>query len=218
MLNIAEIRKKKKKPEKIKKKNEYEEKEVKKLQEEVLPVPKSQEVLPDIPDILEENEGVNIQLIDEEAFYLNRSKVEDKERQEYLCFLLGDEEYGVSVELAKEVLKYREITEVPKTTDIIIGIIAIRGEMVPVFDIKKLLAIEDDSKEKKGKKLVLFKILNESVCVIVDKITQIRKIAVNEILSTPMNINNAKQEFIKGVALIDKKYIRIIDIDKMLSF
>ncbi len=215
-MNIAEIRKKKKK---LKERTKEEIIEREKAQEPqldtTLPVPQNHETLPQETII----SGANIDFIDEDTFYatINRA-IEVKKQREFLCFLLGDEEYAISIGLTREVLKYREITEVPKTSEIILGIVAIRGEMIPVFDIAKVLGLEEKFCDLRGKKLILLKINGESLCIVVDKITMIRKIAEDEIEPPPMNLNLTKQEFIKGVALSDGKMVRILDIEHMLSY
>jgi len=214
-LNIAEIRKKKKLKENTKKVTIEEEKVKEPQLDNTLPVPQNQEPLPKETLVTDEN----ISFIDEDVFYatINRA-IEVKEQREFLCFLLGDEEYAINIGLTKEVLKYREITEVPKTSEIILGIVAIRGEMIPVFDIAKLLGVEERFCYKKGKKLILLQINGESLCIVVDKVTMIRKISEDEIEPPPMNLNLTKQEFISGLTLIDGKMLRILDIEHMLSY
>lgn len=217
-MNIAEIRKKKKKAEKKEKIKEIlQEQEHKQEVNTTLPVPQStQESLPE-----EYNENIveDINFVDEESFYTNINKVtEDKEKLEFLCFLLGDEEYAISISLAKEVIKYQTITEVPNTTDIILGIVAIRGDMTPVFDIKKILGIQETICDVKGKKLILLKVNNESVCILVDRIMAIRKISPDQIEPTPMNLTITKHEFISGVVLLDDKMVRILNIENILSY
>lgn len=217
-MNIAEIRKKKKKTEKKHQDNkETCAKEIPVSPDNTLPIPQIQEEK--IPEEYTESNIENLDLIDEEALYSNIHKIkEDKEKIEYLCFLLGDEEYAIDVKLAKEVLKLREITPVPKTTDMILGIVAIRGEMIPVFDIKKILGIDSIDYDEKNKKIVLIKIENNPVCIIIDKIIQIRKISQDQIEPPPINVSITKQEFINGVVILDDKMIRILNIEKILSY
>ena len=216
-MNIAEIRKKKKKSEK---KDQVSEEIIKKeaslSSDNTLPIPQKEEKL---PEEYIESPIEALDFIDEESFYSNIHKIsEEKEKAEYLCFLLGDEEYGIEVKIAKEVLKFKEITPVPKTSDIILGIVAIRGEIIPVFDIKKILGIEFSHYDEKNKKLILLKVDNEFLCIVTDKIVQIRKISKDQIEPPPLNVSITKQEFLYGVVILDGKIIRILDIEKMLTY
>ncbi|GAB4438333.1 MAG: hypothetical protein OHK0040_09800 [bacterium] len=214
-MNIAEIRKKSKK-----KKDDT----VETLQEvvaqtkrdvtETLPIPAKKE---------EENRDVateqieDIGFIDEENLYRKYSLKEAKELKEFLCFRLGDEEYGLDVSYVKEVIKNRPLTVVPKTMDFILGIISIRGEVIPLFDIKKLLDIQSGI-DAISSKIVIIEFGGEKVSLLADAITQISKISLDEINPTPLNISGAKLEFIKGIAMLDGKMVRILDLEKILNF
>lgn len=209
-MDIAEIRKKakKKKTEVIVSSSE----EVKKIQKE------EEEQLPVLPIV--EEKGINdleIELVDEDRLYKKISKKEDLEEKEYLCFKLGEEEYCLEISIANEIVKPKEITEVPKASDFILGVFSIRGEVLPLFDIKKLLDITDSAISVKPR-FVIINFNNDKVGVCVDEITMIRKIPLKMIEQTPINIQGAKKEFIKGISIIDGKTLRILDIEKILSF
>lgn len=213
-MNIAEIRKKSKKKAELKEEpaNTADAVEISSGATENLPVPANLELPQEAAPSLD-----SLNLIDEENFYVKYSRKDDNDLKEFLCFTLGDEEYAIDITVAREIIKRKEITEVPKTADFIMGIVSIRGEVVPVFDIKKLLNIQDD-KVSMSSKFVLLNHNGETVSICVDGITQITKISFTGIEATPINISGAKQEFIKGVAIIGGRMIRILDIEKILNF
>lgn len=212
-MNIAEIRKKSKKK-KEQTNNLIEEKQEIFTQEatHVIPVAPKQE-LSEYKEQIDED----IEFIDEENLYRKYSVKDTQELKEFLCFKLGEEEYAIDVGFVKEIIKNRPLTEVPKTLDFILGIISIRGEVMPVFDIKKLLDIPTLI-DSVNSKIVIIEYCNEKISLIVDAITQIAKISMNDINPAPMNISGAKQEFIKGVALFNNRMIRMLDLEKILNF
>ncbi len=211
-MNIAEIRKKgkKKKEEKPDIKELLEEKEQDKSVS--LPVPAGQ-------DIEKEDTTGNetIDFIDEENLYKKYSLKETKDLKEFLCFRIGEEEYALHVSFVKEIIKNRPLTEVPKTIDFILGVISIRGEVLPVFDLKKLLDIPLTAISINSK-IIIIDNNGEKVGLVVDGVTQILKISQDEIEETPMNISGAKKEFIKGITMKDNKMVRILDMEKILAF
>lgn len=214
-MNIAEIRKKsKKKKEQLSDTLSELVTQEKTEVTERLPIPAHQENYEKKNDLESVN---NIEFIDEENLYRKYSLKEAKELKEFLCFKLGEEEYGLDVSFVKEVIKNRPLTEVPKTLDFVLGIISIRGEVIPVFDIKKLLDIKSLT-DSLYSKIIIIDFYGEKVSLLADSITQISKISIDEVSSTPLNLSGAKQEFIKGIALIDNKMIRILDLDKILNF
>ncbi len=212
-MNIAEIRKKSKKK-KEQPANLIEEKQESFAQEttQVMPVPPKQEI-----SEYKEQIDDHIEFIDEENLYRKYSVKDTRELKEFLCFKLGEEEYAIDVGFVKEIIKNRPLTEVPKTLDFILGIISIRGEVMPIFDIKKLLDIPALI-DSINSKIVIIECCNEKISLIVDAITQIAKISTNDIIPTPMNLSGAKQEFIKGVALFNDRMIRMLDLEKILNF
>jgi len=55
--------------------------------------------------------------------------------QQYLTFIIGGEEYAVSLLKVKEIIEYDTVTQVPKTPEWIRGVINLRGSVVPVIDL-----------------------------------------------------------------------------------
>jgi len=212
-MNIAEIRKKSKKKKEQNKALVDEQSEVMSQENtEIIPLSSKQEVAE-----YKEEKTEEIEFIDEENLYRKYSVKDTKELTEFLCFKLGEEEYAIDVGFVKEIIKNRPITEVPKTLDFILGVISIRGDVMPVFDIKKLLDISS-SIDSITSKIVIIEFGGERLSLVVDAITQIARISVKDITPAPMNISGAKQEFIKGVTLLNDRMIRMLDIEKILNF
>jgi len=212
-MNIAEIRKKSKKKKEQNKALVDEQSEVMSQENtEIIPLSSKQEVAE-----YKEEKTEEIEFIDEENLYRKYSVKDTKELTEFLCFKLGEEEYAIDVGFVKEIIKNRPITEVPKTLDFILGVISIRGDIMPVFDIKKLLDISS-SIDSITSKIVIIEFVGERLSLVVDAITQIARISVKDITPAPMNISGAKQEFIKGVTLLNDRMIRMLDIEKILNF
>jgi len=212
-MNIAEIRKKSKKKKEQNKALVDEQSEIMSQENtEIIPLSSKQEVAE-----YKEEKTEEIEFIDEENLYRKYSVKDTKELTEFLCFKLGEEEYAIDVRFVKEIIKNRPITEVPKTLDFILGVISIRGDIMPVFDIKKLLDISS-SIDSITSKIVIIEFGGERLSLVVDAITQIARISVKDITPAPMNISGAKQEFIKGVTLLNDRMIRMLDIEKILNF
>jgi len=212
-MNIAEIRKKSKKKKEQNKALVDEQSEIMSQENtEIIPLSSKQEVAE-----YKEEKTEEIEFIDEENLYRKYSVKDTKELTEFLCFKLGEEEYAIDVGFVKEIIKNRPITEVPKTLDFILGVISIRGDIMPVFDIKKLLDISS-SIDSITSKIVIIEFVGERLSLVVDAITQIARISVKDITPAPMNISGAKQEFIKGVTLLNDRMIRMLDIEKILNF
>src|SRR5947209_18063514 len=61
--------------------------------------------------------------------------ITERDVQQYLTFMIGAEEYAISLLKVKEIIEYDTITEVPKTPEWVRGVINLRGSVVPVIDL-----------------------------------------------------------------------------------
>jgi purine-binding chemotaxis protein CheW len=61
--------------------------------------------------------------------------------KEYLGFQLGDEEYAVELACIREIVKVPPLTEVPRAPAEVMGVMSLRGEVMPVFDLRKRLSL-----------------------------------------------------------------------------
>ncbi|HSV92020.1 MAG TPA: chemotaxis protein CheW, partial [Desulfobacterales bacterium] len=60
----------------------------------------------------------------------------DADLRQFISFTVGDEEYGLELLLVKEVIRIREITWLPKAPDWVKGIINLRGDVIPIVDLR----------------------------------------------------------------------------------
>ena len=64
---------------------------------------------------------------------------------QYVVFNIGEEEYGIEIEYTREIIKSAQITNVPNTDEHVVGVINLRGIIVPVVDLHSRFEIEEDS-------------------------------------------------------------------------
>src|SRR6056297_2530131 len=84
------------------------------------------------------------------------------EKEQYLTFKVGNEIYGLKLKQAKEIIKPPKVTNVPNTKEYILGVINLRGQVIPVINLKNKLGLkEDDIKDTskaQNKKIVVINI------------------------------------------------------------
>ncbi|MFI5360109.1 MAG: chemotaxis protein CheW, partial [Halanaerobiales bacterium] len=74
--------------------------------------------------------------------------MEDSERKQVVVFELADEEYAVDITQSKQIIKVSKITPVPNTPAYVRGVINLRGQIVPVVDLRKRFGINSGTGEK----------------------------------------------------------------------
>ena len=76
-----------------------------------------------------------------------------------VCFKVGKEEYGIDILRVQEILKLPKITRLPKSADFIMGVMDLRGKVIPIIDLSRRFRIENDGTGE-GKRAIVVAIRN----------------------------------------------------------
>jgi len=136
---------------------------------------------------------------------------------EILEFVLGDEEYGVSLSDVREIIRMKPITEVPRTPAFVKGIISLRGTMIPVIDLKMRLKL-GATEITQMTRIIITSDETKYIGIIVDRINGVVKIREDMIEPTPPTISSEVAEFIKGLGKYNDNIVRLLDLQKVSQF
>lgn len=133
-----------------------------------------------------------------------------------LCFKLADEEYAIDIMSMKEIVKLKEFTEVPRSPDFIMGIISLRGIIIPIFDLRKRLGL--DAKEyDRDTRIVIATDGSKSWGMIVDAVIQVITVPEESIEPTPAILSGISAEFISGISMYENTLVIIMNIKNVLD-
>lgn len=136
--------------------------------------------------------------------------------EEYLCFKVGNERYAVNIMDIKEIVKPREVTEVPRAPAFIPGIISLRGVIIPVFNLRARLhlpSVADSSKSR----IIIVKRGSDFCGVLVDEVIQVVRIAADEIENPPNVLDGVDREFVRGIGRYDGKMLILLNMETILD-
>lgn len=139
---------------------------------------------------------------------------------QYLTFLIGGEEYAVSLLKVKEIIEYDVVTKVPKTPAWVRGVINLRGSVVPVID----LALKFGQTATELGKLTCI-VITEVECegeatvmgILADAVSQVIDLNAEEIEAPPTFGTRVKIDYLLGMGRSGKKFCLMLDSDKVLS-
>jgi purine-binding chemotaxis protein CheW len=135
---------------------------------------------------------------------------------ELLCFKVADEEYAISIMDIKEIMKPREVTEVPRAPEFVRGILSLRGIIIPIFDIRVRLGL--DSVSSSGKeRVIVVKRLNGFCGVLVDEVVQVVRVASAGIEPPPAVLDGIDREFVEGIGRVAGRMLILLDMEKVLD-
>lgn len=143
-----------------------------------------------------------------------------KDLHKYLCFLLGDKTYGISILRVEEIIEYTEIIPIPKMPDFICGAINLRGHVVPVVDIACRLSMERTTISKRTCIIVVeICIGNEAIEVgmLVDAVSQVANIPPGSIDPPPSFGGNLDTAFMQGMGKVNDCFVILLNVDCVLS-
>ena len=141
----------------------------------------------------------------------------DVNEKQYLTFDIEEETYGLFLKDSKEIIKTPKITNVPNTADHIIGVINLRGQVVPVVNLKKKLNLNKGEDESfKEKKIIVTNIKDIIIGVLVDNVREVVTLNVDNIEEMTDSRRGLKEDFIEGVVNYDGDLLVIINVEKVL--
>ena len=138
----------------------------------------------------------------------------------YLTFLLNNENYGISIRDVKEIIKIMDITEIPKTSSFLKGVINLRGKIIPVVDLRVRFGFEKKEYTKRTCIIiveVLMQGAEKNVGIIVDTVSDVIGINRNEIESSENSARCFGEEFIEGLAKVKGRVVILLEVDKILN-
>ena len=138
------------------------------------------------------------------------------EMKQLISFAVGEEEYGLELPRVKEVIRMPQITWLPRAPRCVKGIINLRGEVIPIIDLRDRLGLPS-MEQTATSRVIVVEVEGRSAGVVVDFASQVVRVPANQFDQAPPVIGKAAGEFTIGVGKIGEKLIILIDVDKILS-
>ena len=133
---------------------------------------------------------------------------------QYLSFEIGKEKYALKLIENKEVIEPPPITKVPNTKKYVMGVINLRGQIVPVINLENKLNLS--SENNKGQRIIVVEVNNSLVGIMVDDVKDVVGIAQDNIEEIKESKGGINQEFMNGVFSYENYLIIIINIKDIL--
>ncbi len=141
---------------------------------------------------------------------LTSSTVVGEGTVELLAFWVSNEEYAVDIREIHEIMKVPELTEVPRAPAFLIGLISLRGTVVPILDLRLILGLSVTDVSRSSRVLVL-SAGGEPVGILFDRVTSVVRLEQGAISNRPKAMRLGAAEVIDGVGRIDDRVLIILD-------
>ena len=147
----------------------------------------------------------------------NGLDIVEKETVQYIVVSIGNEQYGMDISYVDNIVRMCMITRVPKAPSHYIGVINLRGEIVPLMSLRRKMNLEDDVFTDITRIIILKTEEQGLVGVVVDEVKEVIALAEDEIDRNTQNSQSDKTQYINGIGKNGEDLISIIEISSILD-
>ena len=147
-----------------------------------------------------------------------RADQDEKEQlMQLVGFTIGREQFGVDILMVQEIIRSAPITSVPNSPDFIEGVINLRGNIIPVIELRKRLNLYRKDIAPKESWILILDINSRVTGFIVDSVTRVLKIMESTIEPPPeVVVAGLANQYIKGVCDIGESLLILLDFNRIL--
>lgn len=131
-----------------------------------------------------------------------------------VSFFLGSEEYGIDIARVQEIIRVPALTGLPGTADYVLGIINLRGTVIPIIDLKRkymntAMAVSDETR------IIVIEIADKKMGLMVDEVTEVVKIPDEAVVPADLISTGVAVQHLHGVARIGERLLIILNVDRI---
>lgn len=144
-----------------------------------------------------------------------KNVIEAQQEIQVVAFELGQEEYAVDILNVQEIITMHRVTRIPRTESYVEGVINLRGNIIPLFNLHTKFNIPSPG-DVKDKRIIVFQLNDLKAAIIVDKVSEVLHINRNQIEQTQDVYGGINVNHISGVAKVGGRILILLDIYKIL--
>ncbi len=161
-------------------------------------------------DKIESHEGVNKGIMNQKKILTNKQA----DIKKFAIFKIGAEDFGIEINRVVEILSAHKVYSIPELPDFLSGVITVRGEVIPLLDLRKRFGIQSSSKKEL---IIVIKTESEKIGVLVDSVKEITTLKTDDITAPPSIFKGLRKRYLAGIGRKDDRIIIILNIDELLT-
>jgi purine-binding chemotaxis protein CheW len=160
---------------------------------------------------------INIEVNDAAALQTSAAKGQSDDAQSHLMFWLDQQLYAVNLTSIREVRKVPPLTRVAHSPSYLLGVGSIRGEIVPVIDLKTRFCLPSTSESSIEKLIIITEVNGRRAAVTVDSISEVFSVSKSQISAIPKTAMAIDIKYLKGMVQHDGHILLLVDLEKILE-
>lgn len=139
------------------------------------------------------------------------------EEVQYIVIKLGQESYGIKIDYVDNIVRIPRITRVPKSQPYYVGVINLRGEVVPVMSLRRRFGMEDDVYVG-ATRIIIIKLEDQSlVGMIVDEVKEVVNLNETTIENPNFKLSEENAVYLAGIGKDKDSLISLLDIESVVK-
>lgn len=133
-----------------------------------------------------------------------------------VSFCLASEEYGVDIAQVQEIIRMVEITYVPRAPRFMEGVINLRGQLIPIIDLRARFGMAR-VEATKNTRIIVSEIGNKRVGMVVDSVSEVLTLPIEHVEQAPDLLTAAGTEYIQGVGKVGDRLVVLLDLTMVVT-
>lgn len=133
-----------------------------------------------------------------------------------ISFDVGGDDFGIDIHAVKEVIRLGEITPLPRAPSFLKGVINLRGDVIPIIDLREKFGLAGQAYTDMTR-VIVAELGEKSVGMVVDRVSHVIRVAPDQIEAAPAWLGGLTEEFVRGVARVDRRLIVLLNVDTILT-
>ena len=134
--------------------------------------------------------------------------------EKFAVFRIGDEVFGIEITKVVEILKSQKTHTLPELPEFLSGVITVRGEVIPLIDLRKRFGIRSAVKKER---VMIVRYDDEKIGLVVDEVKEITSLDIGDITHPPSIFKGLKKKYLTGLGKKGDMIIIILNLDDLLT-
>ena len=147
---------------------------------------------------------------------LRGSAKQDRHSSQVVSFRLGEEEYGVNIMTVQEIILVGCITQVPEVPEHVLGVINLRGNVIPILNLRRRFGMPDQAADD-ATRIVVMNLNGRTVGVVVDGVSEVLRLSNDDVSATPQSLSGPGKDYITGLAHSGERLLILLDMARLLG-
>lgn len=136
--------------------------------------------------------------------------------KQYIVVKIGNEQYGINIQYVDNIVRMQKVTRVPKSQHYFVGVINLRGEIMPVMSIRRKFGLPEDEYTDKTR-IIIIKVEQATVGIIVDQVKEVVSLEEDQVEKVSVETGEDMASYISAVGKSKGELISLLNIQAAIG-